>query len=417
MTEHQDVGTGVRSSHGRIIAAACLAAAVVTSGIQGVAPAIPAMQQEFDLTAAKVALITSVYLFPSMFSALAAGALADRIGTRPVFTAALVLYGLGGLVLLLDPTLTVLLAVRFVQGIAFGAVMSMSVAIIGAVVSSGPRAARAQGQRIITMASAEAVFPAVAGALVAIAWFAPFALQVLALPAAAFCWAVLPSVRTSRSGRDGGGLRAIASSPAFVGVQILGALRFIFKFAILTYFPLLAVQEGGLSLAALGIALGVASVVSAATAWLTEKLSHRWSSAQLIVACVLSLVLSVVAMAVATGPVLVLLALLVFGIQDGVYGVAHNVLVTEMAPAGLRASYVGVTGTVRNIGKFTAPMLFGAATLVLTLSQSFLVLAVVGLASLTTARPVIRAERAALAPEPAPLLEPEPPPGPPRRHG
>jgi MFS family permease len=409
MTEHQDVEAGSRSSHGRIIAAACLAAAVVTSGVQGVAPAIPAMQEEFDLTAAQVALITSVYLFPSMFSALAAGALADRIGTRPVFTAALVLYGLGGLVLLLDPSLSVLLVVRFVQGIAFGAVLSMSVAIIGAVVSSGPPAARAQGQRIITMASAEAVFPAAAGVLLTIAWFAPFALQVLALPTAAFCWAVLPAVRTSRSGSHGGGLRAVASSPAFVGVQLLGALRFIFKFAILTYFPLLAVQEGGLSLAVLGVALGVSSVVSAVTAWLTEKLAHRWASAQLIVACVLSLVLSVVAMAVATGPAMVLFALLVFGIQDGVYGVAHNVLVTEMAPAGARASYIGVTGTVRNIGKFTAPMLFGAATLVLTLSQSFLVLAVIGLASLATARPVIRAERAALAPEPAPLLEPEPP--------
>lgn len=407
MTEHQGTEPGARSSPARIITAACLAAAVVTSGVQGVAPAIPAMQQEFGLAEAQVALITSVYLFPSMFSAFAAGALADRIGTRPVFTAALVLYGIGAVVLLLDPGLPLLLAVRFVQGIAFGAVLSMSVAIIGAVVPSGPPAAKAQGQRIITMAGAEAVFPAVAGVLVTIAWFAPFALQLLAFPAAALCWAVLPSVRTARKA-GGGGLRTVVSSPAFAGVQLLGALRFIFKFAILTYFPLLAVQQGGLSLAVLGVALGLSSLVSATTAWLTEKLAHRWSSAQLIVACVLSLVVSVVAMAFATGPVLVLLALLVFGIQDGVYGVAHNVLVTELAPAGVRASYVGVTGTVRNIGKFTAPMLFGAGTLVLTLSQSFLVLAAVGLVSLATARPVLRAERAALAPGPGGVPDAEP---------
>lgn len=400
MSEQDGGERGTGSPHGRIIAAACLAAAVVTSGVQGVAPAIPAMQEVFDLSAAQVGLITSLYLFPSMFSALAAGALADRIGTRPVFTAALVLYGLGGVVLLLDPTLTVLLVVRFVQGIGFGAVLAMSVAIIGAIVPSGPPAARAQGRRIITMASAEAVFPAAAGLLLTLAWFAPFALQVLALPVAAFCWAVLPSVRTSRKGDGPGGLRTVVGSPAFAGVQILGALRFVFKFAILTYFPLLAVQQGGLSPAVLGVAIGVASVVSAGTAWLTERLSHRWASAQLIVGCVLSLVLSVVCMAFANGPVLVLLALLVFGLQDGVYGVAHNVLVTEMAPAGVRASYVGVTGTVRNIGKFTAPMLFGGATLFLTFSQSFLVLAAVGLASLATARPVIRAERAALVPVP-----------------
>lgn len=405
MTEHQGSEARVRSSPARVIAAACLAAAVVTSGVQGVSPAIPTIQQEFALTAAQVALITSVYLFPSMFSAFAAGALADRIGTRPVFAGALGLYGIGGAILLFDPSLAVLLSVRCVQGIAFGAVLSMSVAIIGAIVPSGPPAARAQGQRIITMASAEALFPAVAGLLLTLAWFAPFALQLLALPAAAFCWAVLPSLRTPRKGDGGGGMRTVSSSPAFVGVQLLGALRFIFKFAILTYVPLLAVQQGGLSPAVLGVALGVASAVSAATAWLTERLSHRWSSAQLIVGCVVALVLSVVAMALATGHVLVLLALLLYGIQDGVYGVAHNVLATEMAPPGVRASYIGVTGTVRNVGKFTAPMIFGAATLFLSLSHSFLVLAAVGLSSLLVARPVIRAERAVLHPEAAPETE------------
>lgn len=395
MTEQQESMSWVRSPSGRIVAAACLASAVVTSGVQGVAPAIPAIQAEFDLSAAQVALFTSVYLFPSMFSALLAGALADRIGTRPVFSGALALYGLGAVVLVLEPGLDVLLAVRFLQGAAFGAVLSMSVAIIGSVVPSGPLAARAQGRRIIVMASAEAVLPAAAGAMLAIAWFAPFALQLLALPVALLCWLVLPSVRPIRK-KGAGGIRAVAGTPAFAGVQLLAALRFVFKFAILTYFPLLAVDEVGLSPAVLGIALGISSVVSAVTAWLTEKLAHRWSSAQLIAACLVALVASVVAMAFAVGPVLALLALLVYGVQDGVYGVAHNVLVTELAPAGARATYVGVTGTVRNVGKFTAPVIVGAATLVLTVSQSFLVLAVIGVASLAVTRPVIRAERDAV---------------------
>jgi sugar phosphate permease len=90
-----------------------------------------------------------------------------------------------------------------------------------------------------------------------------------------------------------------------------------------------------------------------------------------------------------------------------VYGVAHNVLVTEMAPPDARATYVGVTGTVRNVGKFTAPLLFGAATLVLTVSQSFFVLGAIGLASLAVARPVIRAERTAVAAEAEQLIETE----------
>jgi predicted MFS family arabinose efflux permease len=285
----------------------------------------------------------------------------------------------------------------------------MSVGIIGGVVASGPRAHRAQGQRIIVMAIAEAALPAAAGLLLAVAWFAPFALQLLALPVAVLCWLVLPSVRPTRK-KAGSGIRAVAATPAFAGVQLLAAMRFIFKHAILTYFPLLAVEQVGLTPAVLGFALGAASVVSAVTAWLTEKLAHRWSSAQLIAGCLLSLVVSSVGMAFATEPVLALLALLVFGLQDGVYGVAHNVLVTEMAPPGARATYVGVVGTVRNVGKFAAPLLFGAATLVLTVSQSFLVLAAIGVASAVATRPVIRAEREAVDAEAARLAESEPSP-------
>lgn len=366
---------------------------MVTSGIQGVAPAIPALQAQFALTAAQVALITSVYLFPSMFSALAAGALADRIGIRPVFSGALALFGAGGIVLLIVHDLVVLLAVRLVQGAAFGAVLALSVSIIGGIVATGPQAARAQGQRIVTMAAAEAIFPLAAGLLLAVAWFAPFALQVLAIPLAGVCWVVLPAVRASRRTGARAGVRAVATSPAFAGVQMLGGLRFIFKFGVLTYYPLLAVNEIGLSAAAVGMALAVASVITAVMAWLTKKLVHRWSSSQLIGGCLVAIALSMAAMGAADSAVVVITALLVFGTQDGVFGVAHNVLVTEMAPADARSTYIGVTGTVRNVGKFAAPMVFGAATLILTISQSFLLLAGIGVTSLAVARSVVRAQR------------------------
>jgi predicted MFS family arabinose efflux permease len=381
----------------RVIMVACLGAAVVTSGVQGVAPVIPAIQGDFGLSAAEVALITSVYLFPSMLSALPAGALADRIGVRPVFAAALALFGLGGIVLLLQQSWWLLLAVRAVQGAAFGVVMALSVSIIGGVVASGTSAAKAQGRRIVYMSAAEAVFPMTAGLLLALAWHAAFLLQVVALPLAVLSWLVLPSVRPGRKAGAKAAVREVLATPAFAGVQVLAALRFIFKFAVLTYYPLLAVNEIGLSGAAVGFALGAASVLTAVMAWLTEKLARRWSPSQLIGACLLAVVVSMVGMGLAQGAVMIVLALLVFGVQDGVFGVAHNVLVTEVAPADLRSTYVGVTGTVRNIGKFAAPMVFGAATLAFTISQSFLVFAGIGVASLAAARQVARAQRDASA--------------------
>ena len=384
-----------QSAANRMIMVACLGAAVVTSGVQGVAPVIPAIQGDFRLSAAEVALITSVYLFPSMLSALPAGALADRIGVRPVFAAALALFGLGGIVLLLQQSWWLLLAVRFVQGAAFGVVMALSVSIIGGVVASGSSAAKAQGRRIIFMSAAEAVFPVTAGLLLALAWHAAFLLQILALPLAVLAWLVLPSVRPNSKTGAKAATREVLATPAFAGVQLLAALRFIFKFAVLTYYPLLAVNEIGMSGAAVGLALGAASVLTAVMAWWTEKLAHRWSPSQLIGGCLVAVVVSMAGMGLAQGPVVIVLALLVFGLQDGVFGVAHNVLVTEVAPPDLRSTYVGVTGTVRNVGKFAAPMIFGAATLAFTISQAFLVFAGIGVVSLVASRNVVRAQRRA----------------------
>ena len=397
MTSAATGGLDSRFSRTAVISVACLGAAIVTSGIQGIAPAIPAIQQQFSLTAAQVALITSIYLLPSMFSALAAGILADRVGARPVFAGSLALFGAGALVLLVEHSLWVLLAVRFVQGAAFGAVLALSVSLIGGIVPTGPAAARAQGWRIVTMAAAEAVFPIAAGLLLALSWFAPFALQVLALPVGVASWFLLPAFRPPRKRGGRTGMSSVLATPAFVGVQVLAALRFIFKFAVLTYYPVLAVNELGLSAAVVGFALGVSAALTALAAWLTEKLAHRWSSPQLIGGCLAAIALSLAGMGFADGPAMVIGALLVFGLQDGVYGVAHNVLVTEMAPATARSTYIGVTATVRNVGKFVAPIAFGATTLVFSLSHSFLVLAGAGAVSIAAAARVLKAHRDVVA--------------------
>jgi MFS family permease len=386
------VSDATARSDSRVIAVAALGAAVVTSGVQGVAPAIPVIQDQFALTAAQVGLITSVYLLPSIVSAIPAGMLADRVGGRAVFTGALVVYCAGGVVLLLEHSLVAFFAVRLVQGAAFGAILSLSVALIGSVSPAGPAAARAQGRRIVTMAVAEATLPVAGGLLLALAWFAPFGLQLLAGPVALLAWAWLPAgSRAARTPR-GAGARAVLGSPALYSVQALGALRFVFKFAFLTYFPLLGVQVLGASPGQVGFLIGGAAALTAVAAALTERLAVRWSSAQLIGGSLAATAVSLGLLGTTQGLAVAVVALVIFGIQDGVYGVGHNVLVTELAPRGARSTYIGVTGTVRNVGKFTAPLLFGASTLVLSVAHAFVLLAVVGGASTVVAARVARVQ-------------------------
>jgi MFS family permease len=379
---------------GRVVLAACLAAAVMTTGIQGIAPALPAAQQALDLTDAQVAWLTSVYLLPGVLLGVPAGILTERIGRRAMYVTMLTLYGLGGLVLLVAHSLPVLLMVRAVQGAAFGAILALTVTMIGDVLT-GPRQGTAQGRRVIAMTAGEAIFPAAAGVAVGVAWYAPFALQVLALPIAVFGWLVIPELGGGVAKRSGGYIRQLSSSlhnGGIVGLQVLAFLRFFLKFALVTYYPLLAVTERDMSAFTVGLALGASAVLGTVSASIVGVLLRRMAASALVLLCLVAILGSFVVLSVFPSAVAVVIAVLIFGVFDGMYAVAHNVLITETAPAGARAAFVSLTGTVRNVGKLVAPLAFGAISLVLPLTVTFLAVAFIGAAGTLAGIPVRRLE-------------------------
>ncbi len=373
---------------GATVWVAALTAGFITSGMQGIVPAIPAIRDHFGLDNFQVGLITSVYLLPGVFSAFAAGLLTERIGPRKVVVGGLTTFGLGGLLLMFVHDLGTLLAVRFVQGIVFGALQSITVGIIGSVALAGRAAHRDQSRRIVVMAASESVFPVIGGLLLALSWYAPFATQILTLPLAVVAWFVLKDRVEEPHKTNDAPKESVWKAPAIVGVQILAAARFIFKFAVLTYMPVLAVDHVGMSAAAVGWLVGGCGALSAVTALLSERLASRWRSSEMILGCMLLIGVSLVLIGWAGAAAIVAIGLLLYGIQDGIYGVAHNVLANEMAPVGARMSYIGLTGTVRNIGKFLSPLLFGAVTLVLSIPQTFLAFAGLSIVGAVVARSV-----------------------------
>jgi ACDE family multidrug resistance protein len=379
---------------GAVVWVASLTAGLLTSGMQGIVPAIPAIRDHFGLDNFQIGLITSVYLLPGVFSAFAAGLLTERIGERKIVVGGLTLFGLGGALLLVQHDIGTLLGVRFVQGIVFGALLSITVGIIGSVAPSGQAAHRGQSRRIVAMAAAETLFPIIAGLMLALAWYAPFSTQTLTLPLAVVAWFVLPdgAKRAARDTKDAPAV-SVWKAPAIVGVQVLAAARFIFKFAVLTYAPILAVDQVGMSAVVLGWVVGASGALATVTALLSERVAARLRSSEMILACMVVIGVSLVLIGCASAAAVVAIGLLLYGVQDGFYGVAHNVLVNEMAPAGARMAYVGLTGTVRNIGKFVSPLAFGAVTLVLSIPQTFLAFAGVSVAGAAVAHQVARRQK------------------------
>jgi MFS family permease len=382
----------------RVVLFACSAAAVVTTGFQGIAPALPATQDALGLSDAQVAAVTTAYLMPSVLVGIPAGLLSDRYGRRVVMSTALVVYGTGGLVLLLWHTLPALLCVRALQGAAFGAVLGLTITLIGDVVSASGQV-RAQGRRIVWITIGEALFPMLSGVVVAVAWFAPYALTALALPLGIWGAVALPATPPEARGRAP--LRGVVVSlrdPGIAGLQSLAFMRFFLKFTLVTYYPIVAVREADMSASSVGVVIGAASLLGAATAVLVGRLPVRVS---LTAVMGVAVVVEVAAMA-AVGEVPVIgvlvVAMLLFGTSDGALAVAHNAVVTNAVGRGARASFVALTGTVRNLGKLSAPVVSGALALVLPIGTVLTVVAGAGAVLGSSVLAVRRAEQRGRAP-------------------
>ena len=111
---------------------AYLGAVTAMSGIQLIAPSLPAMRDALGITDAQLALVTSLYLLPAAIAALPAGILADRIGRRKVFGWSFIVLGLAGAALqFASGSFGVFLAIRFIQGTAFAGLMPLTMTILG----------------------------------------------------------------------------------------------------------------------------------------------------------------------------------------------------------------------------------------------------------------------------------------------
>jgi len=82
--------------------------------------AILFIKQDFDLSAFMQGAVVASLLLGAMVGAAFAGPLSDRLGRRKLIIAAGVIFTLGSIVAAISPTVGVLLAARFVLGIAVG---------------------------------------------------------------------------------------------------------------------------------------------------------------------------------------------------------------------------------------------------------------------------------------------------------
>jgi EmrB/QacA subfamily drug resistance transporter len=96
-----------------------------------VAPAFPALERSFNVSARAIAWVIGIYALFNVLSQPTMAKLADRYGRRAVYLVDVAFFGLGSFLAFLSPNFGIFLLARAIQGIGAGGIFPTANAIIG----------------------------------------------------------------------------------------------------------------------------------------------------------------------------------------------------------------------------------------------------------------------------------------------
>jgi predicted MFS family arabinose efflux permease len=349
--------------------------AIGVSGIFVVSPIVNQLSGPFGVPEARVGQLITAFVAPSILLVPVMGALADRIGRRAVIVGGLVVIGVAGPAVGLTSSFTVALGLRAIQGIGYAAVIPVGAVLIGDLYE-GSREATAQGLRVASIQTTNLVSPPLAGVLVLASWRFPFFLYALALVVAVVAWRTLPPAE--HEGSDGLGqyardLLALVSEPVLAMVMLSFMIRFLLTFSFFAYVSVLLSRTIDASAVLTGVIVSLFALVSLVSAAQAGRLAEAWD---MLLVTLVGILLSGIGMVVMglfpTVPVIVI-GVVLGGIGAGIAGPLQKSLVTQLAPAPLRAGALSSAVIFQSIGSAGGPLLMGIALGTLTVTTTFVV--------------------------------------------
>jgi DHA1 family bicyclomycin/chloramphenicol resistance-like MFS transporter len=252
-------------------------------------PALPAIAAEFATTPDVVQFTLSGFLIGVACGQILFGALSDRYGRRPVLLAGLGLSVLTGIGCTIAPTMSLLIALRVLQGFGCAAGMILGRAIVRDAFHRD-QALKAMAGIAVTVGIVPMMGPPLTGMLLeVVSWRAVFGL--LTLITAVLTVLVYAKVAETLRAPDPtatdprriwANCMETLNNPASIGFSIMACLIYGGMFAYLAVIPYIARDSFGLSGAAAGWLIGGGSLAIWSGANLNNRLTGRWSVRRLL---------------------------------------------------------------------------------------------------------------------------------------
>ena len=281
---------------------------------------LPVLARDLGRSLAETAWLVSAF---ALSAAIFGPPLTLLSGTQPphrVLIAALMVFAVGNLAAVVQPTFPMLMAVRIVQGAALPVFISVGAAAASAMAPPGRRGAALAMANTGFVIGLVVALPAGVALAEGGAWWPSFAV----LAALALMSAILIALRFPRSATEGesiGGHAALLLQPLFIGHLVLTVAVFATMFAGYTYLAAWLEATAGLRPFELALALAGFSAVGLIGNALAARWAERIPLGSTIVAVLL---LAITSAAVISAEVPHLLLILPFAL----WGIAHTACVT-----------------------------------------------------------------------------------------
>jgi MFS family permease len=327
-------------------------------GVSSIAPALPRIAETLGVTASHVGLLVTAFTLPGVVLTTVAGILADRYGRLRVLMPGLCIFSIAGVACVFATDLRVLIVLRVLQGTGASAIGSINVTLIGDLFVDRQRTT-AMGLNASVLSIGTATYPAIGGALAMLAWSAPFALAIFALPVAVL------AVRRLHAAPKGhkadlndyfGGLWTIVRQREVMALFFASTAIFILLYgAYITFLPFLMAGRFDSTPLGIGLLMAGLSISTAVTSanlgrlaeWLGEMMVMR--AGFIVFAVGLALVPLVPIVWALAAPAVLL------GFSFATTIPVVQVLLAAVAPVDRRGAVMSLNGTVLRLGQTLGP--------------------------------------------------------------
>ena len=370
---------------------------IVILAIDMYAPALPSMQETFNVSIGYLNLTMFAFFFISAFATFLVGPASDCVGRKPFFVAATVLFTVASAGCAASPSVELLVAFRVLQGISVGATQTLVTALIQdafapnsvqtamtflqSLVIIGPVFAPFLGTFILSVTNWRGVFGILAG---------------LGAAAVALSLLITETHKVGEGEGEGGApqpstssvaqalakvtrdCKELASNKSFLSLALIMGFAGVPFFAFIAVVSYILMNDFGLSYAGYSVIYAAASLLDCIAPFVYLALSKRLTNKRILRLCFVLIAISGIAL-VAVGklsPLLFFLAFAPYALAEGIVRPLAYVDLLNQPPSRV--------GSASALANFSYTLITAVATVVATLEWPSLIVGL-GIISLVTA--------------------------------